>query len=49
VPVVAQTLAQLTDEITVDAHDAEEQLTGFLQVFQDEIATPTPATVLGVA
>ena len=46
---MAQTLAQLVDEITVDAYDTDEQLSGFLQVFQDEVTTPTSATVLGVA
>lgn len=45
---MAQSLAQLIDEITVDAHDTDEQLSGFLQVFQDEIVTPASATVLGV-
>ncbi|MDQ1358209.1 MAG: hypothetical protein QOG44_2582 [Acidimicrobiaceae bacterium] len=46
---MAQSLAQLIDQITVDANDTEEQLSGFLQVFQDEIVTPAAATVLGVA
>lgn len=46
---MAQSLARLIDEITVDAHDTDEQLSGFLQVFQDEIATPTAAIVLGMA
>ena len=46
---MAQSLAQLIDEITVDAHDTDEQLSGFLQVFQDEIVTPASATVLGMA
>lgn len=31
-------LAQLIDEITVDAYDTDEQLSAFLQVFQDEVA-----------
>jgi hypothetical protein len=46
---MAQTLAQLIDEFTVDAYDINEQLSGFLQVFQDEVTTPISATVLGVA
>jgi hypothetical protein len=45
---MAQTLAQLIDEITVDAYDTTEQLSGFLQVLQDEIGTPAAATVLGM-
>ncbi len=43
---VAQSLGQLIDEITVDAHDVDEQLSGFPQVFQDEVAVPVPAVVL---
>ncbi len=46
---MAHTLAQLIDETTVDSHDTAEQLSGFLQVFQDEAVTPISATVLGVA
>lgn len=46
---MAQSLAQLIDEITVDAYDTDEQLSGFLQVFQDEIVTPASATVRGMA
>jgi hypothetical protein len=46
---MAQTLAQLIDEITLDAYDTTEQLSGFLQVFQDEVTIPISATVLGVA
>jgi len=46
---VAQSLADLIDEITVDAYDAAEQLSGFLQVFQDEVTVPASATVLGMA
>ena len=42
-----QSLAQLIDEITVDAYDAGEQLSAFLTVFHDEVATPAPALVLG--
>jgi hypothetical protein len=43
------TLARLIDEITVDAYDAaEQQLSAFLQVLQDEITTPASAVVLGM-
>ena len=42
-------LEALIDEIVVDAHDIGEQLTGFLQVFLDEVMLPAPATMLGVA
>jgi hypothetical protein len=46
---VPRSLAQLIDEITVDAYDTCEQLSGFLQVFDDEVAVPVSATVLGIA
>ncbi len=46
---MAQSLAQLIEEITVDAYDTEEQMSGFLQVFQDEVAVPIAATVLDLA
>jgi len=46
---VPQSLAKLIDEITVDAYDTDEQLSGFLQVFQDEVTVPASATVLGMA
>jgi hypothetical protein len=45
---VPQSLTQLIDEITVDAYDTDEQLSGFLQVFQDEVTAPVSATVLGM-
>jgi hypothetical protein len=38
----------LIEEITVDAHDVDEQLMGFLQVFLDEVVVPTPATLLDI-
>ena len=47
VPAVARSLAQLIDKITVDAHDTDEQLSGFLQVFRDEIVVPTPGPSSG--
>jgi hypothetical protein len=34
---MARSLAQLIDDITVDAHDTDEQLLGFLHVFRDEV------------
>lgn len=43
-----QSIAQLIVEITVDAYDTDEQLSGFLQVFQDEVAVPACATMLGM-
>ncbi|MGH9092845.1 MAG: hypothetical protein ACRDZR_15930 [Acidimicrobiales bacterium] len=45
---MVQSLARLIEEITVDAYDTDEQISGFLQVFQDEVAVPVAATVLGV-
>lgn len=45
----APPIAALIDEIVVDAHDVDEQLMGFLQVFQDEVPLPAHATLLGVA
>jgi hypothetical protein len=35
-------MESLTDEITVDAEDVDEQLMCFLQVFSDEAAVPAP-------
>ena len=49
VTIVAQDLEQLIDEITVDAYGLDEQLTGFLQVFLDEVTLPASAVVLGSA
>lgn len=43
---MAESLAQLVDEIVIDAHDTDEQLSGFLQLFQDEVASRIAATVL---
>lgn len=34
---MAPSLPQLIDDITVDAHNTDEQLSGFLQMFQDEV------------
>ncbi len=39
-PTMVQSLARLIEEITVDAYDTDEQMSGFLQVFQDEVALP---------
>lgn len=44
-----QSLGELIHDITVDAYDVGEQLSGFLQVFQDTVAIPVPATVLDIA
>ncbi|MDA8380648.1 MAG: hypothetical protein M0020_07480 [Actinomycetota bacterium] len=46
---MVQSLARLIEEVTVDAYDTDEQMSGFLQVFQDEVAAAVAATVLGVA
>ena len=46
---MTQSLAQLIEEITVDAYDTDEQMSGFLQVFQVEVDVPVAATVVGVA
>ncbi len=46
---MAQSLRQLVDEITVDAYDVDEQLSAFLQVFQDEVAVPARGVVMDVA
>jgi hypothetical protein len=46
---VVQSLALLIDEITMDAYNTDEALSGFLQVFQDEVTVPAFATVLGMA
>jgi hypothetical protein len=45
---MTQSLGELIDEITIDAHDVDEQLSGFLQTLQDEVAVPVPAFVLGI-
>ena len=43
-----RSLSQLIDDITADAHDGDEQVSGFFQVFHDEVTIPIFATVLGV-
>ena len=40
---MARSLAQLIDDILVDAHDTDEELSRFLQVFHDEM---TPRSLL---
>ncbi len=40
-------LDQLIEEITVDANSADEQLWAFRQAFEDDIAVPCEATVIG--
>jgi hypothetical protein len=37
----------LIDEITVDCHDEEEQLTGFEAAFDEDANFPCPATITG--
>ncbi len=44
-----QAIEALIDEIIVDAHNVDEQMMGFLQVFLDEVPLPAAAVVLGVA
>jgi hypothetical protein len=46
---VPQSFAELIDEIAVDAYDTDEQLSSFLQVFQDEVTVPARATMLGMS
>jgi hypothetical protein len=43
---MAQTLAELIAEITLDAYDLYEQLSGLLQVFSDEVTVPASGAVL---
>jgi hypothetical protein len=45
---MAESLEQLIDAITVDAYNTDEQMSGFLQALQDEVAVPVAATVLGM-
>jgi hypothetical protein len=40
-------LDELIDEITVDAHDQDEQLMGFENAFDEDANFPCPGTVLG--
>jgi hypothetical protein len=40
-------LDQLIDEITVDAHDEDEQLMGFEAAFDENASFPCPGTVVG--
>jgi len=37
---MAQSLAELIDEIALDAYGLNERLSGFLQVFTDEVTVP---------
>jgi hypothetical protein len=41
-----QDVEQLIDEITLDAYDLYEQLSGFLQAFSDEVTVPALGTVV---
>lgn len=45
---VVRSLPQLIDDITVDVHGGDGRVSGFLQVFHDEVATPISTTVLGM-
>ena len=45
----AADLDELIDEITVDAHGEDEQLWAFRQTFEDDIAVPCDARVIGEA
>lgn len=40
-------LDSLIDEITVDAHDIDEQLMGFENAFDEDANFPCPGTVVG--
>jgi hypothetical protein len=40
-------LDNLIDEITVDAHDEDEQLMGFDAAFDEDASFPCPGTVVG--
>jgi hypothetical protein len=40
-------LDELIDEITVDAHDEDEQLMGFEAAFDEDATFPCPGTVVG--
>jgi hypothetical protein len=40
-------LDSLIDEITVDCHDEDEQLTGFEAAFDEDASFPCPGTIIG--
>lgn len=42
-------LDELVEEATVDAYDAEEEVSGFFSLMDDELKLPFETTVLGVA
>ncbi len=42
---VVQSLAELTDEVNLDAYDLYEQLAGFFVVCSDEVTVPAPGAV----
>jgi hypothetical protein len=42
-------LSAMVEEATIDAHDGEEQLMGFFNILEEELALPFKTTVLGVA
>ena len=43
-----QSLRELVDSITVDAYGAEEQLTAFYTVLEEEVSLPCAAKILDV-
>jgi hypothetical protein len=43
-----QSLSQLIDAITLDAYGTDEELTGFLTVFDEQVALPCVAQILDV-
>jgi hypothetical protein len=45
---VSSALHRLIDNITVDAYDVSEQLTGFLESFLNNVEVPAEAKLLGV-
>jgi hypothetical protein len=41
-------LSELVEQAVVDAHDDDEQMTGFYTMIEDSLALPFTTTVLGV-
>lgn len=48
VSVAGQSLSELVEAITVDAYGADEQLTAFYTVFDEEVSLPCVAKILDV-
>jgi hypothetical protein len=40
-------LDELIEELTVDCHNADEQVTGFVTALEEELTSPVAATVVG--